>query len=73
MDAVRNPVLSPTCASGEFGLSLPGECGNTWAFGHSGLGFLSPRNQSACVSALASLQTGNWMPVASLLDECPTD
>lgn len=72
MEAVRNPVLSPTSASGDFGPSLPGECGDTWVFECSSLGFLSSRNQSTYVSALASLQTGNWMPVVSLLDECPT-
>ena len=71
MEAVRNPVLSPTSASGKSGPSLLGECGDTWAFGCSSLGFLSPRNQSTCVSALASVQTGNWIPVVSLLDDCP--
>lgn len=71
MEAVRNPVLNPTSASGDFGPSPPGECGDTYAFGHSSLGFFGPRNQITCASALASLQIGNWMPVVSLLDECP--
>lgn len=44
MEAVRNPVSSPTSASGDLGPSLQRECGDTWAFGRSSLGFLSPRN-----------------------------
>lgn len=34
MEAARNPVLSPLSPSGDFVLSLTGECGDTWAFGH---------------------------------------
>lgn len=63
---------SPPSASRDFGLSLPGGCGDIWAFGGSSLAFLSPRNQNTCASALASFQNGNWMPVVSVLDECPS-
>lgn len=38
----------------------------------SSLAFLSPRNQSSFASALASFHSGNWMPIISVLDECPT-
>lgn len=71
-EGIHGGCQSLPSASRDFGLSLPGECGDAWAFGGSSLAFLSPRNQSSFGLALASFQNGNWMPIISLLDECPT-